>query len=265
MQAQYKLLSNNTRIFLGNGFYDTLESVDLLFHHLQLLGPLYLLPHHHKCNCSLAMVQAPHCIQLHHLLELENTPTPTSAPPKCRLHIKLSRFQLDRPMSIPYPNQGASEQIMSQPPAGQSLPYPSQGAAIQKLSQTQATPIRQTSPYPTFLPQTLPPASGGQPLSVSIHMTPPAPVEQPLPYPTHGAPVQTPPVSPASVGQTLPYPTNLSVSAQAQVEQTFTTYPILIKVRWQPSFVRPEAAVYYEVEMRPKKTFQILSSWKVAL
>ena len=239
---------------------------------------------------------------------------------------------------IPRPNQGASAQVMSQPPAEQSLPYPTQGAAIPTLSQTQATPIGQTSPYPTSLPQSLPPASGGQSLSVSVHMTPPAPVEQTLPYPTHGAPVQAPPVPPASVGQTLPYPTNLSVSAQAPVEQTFTTYPTqhalslhgppvstgqtlpypplasltlspqptplpplqqeqlpyplqpapapsppsapvsgapinvrvstkrtqtLIKLRWQPSFIRPEAAVYYEVEMRPKKTFQILSSWKV--
>ena len=37
----------------------------------------------------------------------------------------------------------------------------------------------------------------------------------------------------------------------------------LIKVRWQPSFVHPEAAVYYEVEMRPKKTFLAPSPWKV--
>ena len=37
----------------------------------------------------------------------------------------------------------------------------------------------------------------------------------------------------------------------------------LIKVRWQPSFIRPEAAVYYEVEMRPKKSFQASVPWKV--
>ena len=187
--------------------------------------------------------------------------------------------------TIPYPNQGVSVQILSQPPAGQSLPYPTQGAAIQKLPQTQATPIGQMSPYPTgstSMLQALPPASaaGGQSLSVSVNATPPAPVEQTLPYPTHGAPVQALPVLspqptplPPLQQEQLPYPlqpapapsppsapvSGAPINVRVSTKRTQT----LIKVRWQPSFVRPEAAVYYEVEMRPKKTFQILSSWKV--
>ena len=37
----------------------------------------------------------------------------------------------------------------------------------------------------------------------------------------------------------------------------------LTKVRWQPSYIRAEAAAYYELEMRPKKSFQASVPWKV--
>ena len=50
-------------------------------------------------------------------------------------------------------------------------------------------------------------------------MTPPAPIEQPLPYPTHGAPVQAPPI--ILLGRYSPIP------AQAPVEQTYPTHGAL--------------------------------------
>ena len=126
--------------------------------------------------------------------------------------------------TLPYPTKDVPGQTLPQTyptSAGQKLHYPIQGASAQSV--TQAKPVQSLQTLP-LSPQTtsLPPV---------IH-----PTVDPLPSsPVPGA------------------PKNLRVSTK----RTET----LIKLRWQPSYIYPEAAVYYELEMLPVISYKV--SWKV--
>ena len=126
--------------------------------------------------------------------------------------------------TLPYPTKDVPEQTLPQTyptSAGQKLHYPIQGASA--LSVTQAKPVQCL--------QTLPLSSQTTSLPPVIHST-----VDPLPSsPVPGA------------------PKNLRVSTK----RTET----LIKLRWQPSYIYPEAAVYYELEMLPVISYKV--SWKV--